>query len=180
MIIVEGPDGAGKSTLVEVLSKYFDIPVGERGTQDRSKLYTVTRSDTYRAISTDLIDPTPRVWDRLYYSEMIYAPLGMPKRKVEFNPTDQLTIGHLLKGVAMTIVCYPRFEVVQANIKGTEQMSGVHERIPKIWTEYGKLQPANAVWYDYTGESKGAGYRTKAQLLDAVEHHIETRERRIP
>lgn len=181
MIVVEGPDGAGKTTLVKDIMETFEIGIGRRGTEDRSKLYTVTRADTYRAVAEDIhLEHGCQVWDRLFYSEMIYAPLGMPPRKPKFTFQDQLVIGHLLRGAAVTVVCYPPLNVVVSNVVGTDQMSGVHENIEKIWEAYGKLQPANAIWYDYTEEQEGAGYVTHGTLMRMLLTHINQRTERLP
>lgn len=50
MVIVEGCDGTGKTTLVEALSVDLGLRVGQRATRNRDELYKVTRQDTYTAL----------------------------------------------------------------------------------------------------------------------------------
>lgn len=161
MIIVEGPDGAGKSTLVERLKNRYDLRIGERGTTDRDLLYTVTVSDTMGALAHAALGKWPvRVWDRLYYSDFVYAPLSVTPRQVAFNSSHQSHIDALVEAMRVPIiVCLPEFEVVLANTQDTHQMAGVKKNLLAIWNSYddmtyarGTLKPFpdHRIVYDYT------------------------------
>lgn len=165
MIIIEGPDGAGKTTLVEKLLKHYDFArEGPRGTRDRSLLYTVTVPDTFGAINrairaTSSPSTTVRrdlcVWDRLYFSEMVYAPIvGRP---CEFSTGQQDFIGAILETIGCPIIlCLPPVETVKENALAAEQMKGVKENIEGIWRAYDDLyytMPNQTAVYDYTGQA---------------------------
>lgn len=157
MIIVEGPDGSGKSTLVRELAKEFGLLEGERGTTDRKKLYTVTRPDTYQALGHAVGGTAPvRIWDRLFYSELVYAPLV--DRPVEFSTSEQGYVRRMIDALACPIiVCLPPRDVVTQNVLATkdEQMDGVVAAARWIWNRYEDLWQdgvfgEHVMLYDYT------------------------------
>jgi GTPase SAR1 family protein len=161
MIIVEGPDGAGKTTLVEKILEMWPVrtALGERGTTDRNKLYTVTVEDTYRALRQAVNgrrEAPAFVWDRLFFSDMVYAP--MMKRECAFNMAQQAFIIRLLEAMGCPIIlCLPPFEVIQENAQVHEQMKGVNENLNTIVSNY-RVQyftmPNQTIIYDYTGQEE--------------------------
>lgn len=175
MIIVEGPDGAGKTTLVQDLHAAFDLPIGQRATKNRDHLYKTTRQDTYTAIAADLVNPLCHVWDRLYYSEFCYAPIV--KREIVFTEEDNRVIRPALENQALIVLCLPPFQVVRDNVEKSEQMAGVNMNIGPIWRWYSllgdRLVKAHrwTVRYDYT--------RDKSDVLDDFfRGHIAQRKQR--
>lgn len=183
MIIVEGPDGAGKSTLVQSLQEKFGFSVGERATEDRSKLYTVTRQDTWTALSNEVRGAATarvQIWDRLFWSELVYADIvGRP---VEFTSLEQVAIKRIMNALAVPIICcYPQKNTVLANVEGTEQMEGVHERISTIYDRYGKLfeQYPSVMFYDYLGVQDKSGYVNWDELIRRIEHYLTNRKERL-
>lgn len=71
IIVIEGPDGAGKSTLAAALSEYFKWPIIHDGGP------LTSRQDFLNRIKAKGWDnPEPKICDRIcYISELIYAPL---------------------------------------------------------------------------------------------------------
>ena len=184
MVIVEGPDGAGKTTLVNRLLEEFPsrLHLGERGTKDRTKLYTVTVPDTFRALQwgVNLERPTTFLWDRLFYSEFIYAPLGMPPREPMFNMYQRTHISRVIEAIhAPVIVCLPPLETVLDNMaEEREQMEGVRERIEEIYTGYQSMLeddwfPESTILYDYTNFDADD---QMAAILQEVQDYIHFRE----
>ena len=155
MIIVEGPDGAGKTTLVnELLKEFDDLTLGPRATDDRDKLYEVTVEDTFNALSEAVRcrKGEAKIWDRLFYSEFVYAPVT--DRDCAFNEDQQSYINRIIQYLGIPIIiCLPPLEVVKQNL-GDKQMEGVTENIDQIYELY-----ADAEWwppamlYDYTGQA---------------------------
>jgi thymidylate kinase len=71
IIIVDGPDGAGKTTLAEYLSVKFGYPIRHRG-----KPVTQAEKDAMMAeYLNDIKSGANMVWDRGFYSEMVYGPV---------------------------------------------------------------------------------------------------------
>lgn len=192
LIVCEGPDGAGKSTLVDTLSDDLGLEIGVRGVADRSKLYEVTRRDTYTALSEAVKgNAKPKIWDRLFFSELVYAP--MAGRTSEFDQEESIIIKRVMQSIGCpVIVCLPPWETVKKNVEGTEQMAGVHENLESIYQAYTSLFSGMSwiMWYDYTGThtfgendnplhpSPRGSQKTYEQLVESLEYYIADRQKR--
>jgi len=156
MIIVEGPDGSGKSTLVAEIVKRLGLIQGTRSTLDRDRLHETTVMDSYRAVMAAVngMDP-PVVWDRMFYSDGIYAPIVRDEEPM--FPGDTLEYLHrlVLAMRAPVILCLPPLEVVRANVASSKQLAGVVENIDTIYQAYEMLarefgNSNQCMIYDYT------------------------------
>jgi thymidylate kinase len=181
VIILEGPDGTGKSTLAQLIQNHYGLEPFARGTNDRSKLYEVTRSDTYRGLA-DAVGGfrAPTVADRLYYSELVYADIvGRP---CEFNVVEQGYIERIINAIGMpVVVCCPPLEVAQANALKDEQMDDVNEHYAKIYNAYQHLIneerfPEHAIIYDYTADD---AEQVLDEIRDMIESYTVERKNRI-
>jgi len=175
IIIIEGPDGAGKSTLVDQLSKELGLEVGERATKDRDKLYEVIRQDTYTALGEAVRAHDPaRIWDRLFFSEMVYAPVV--GRDCEFEHEEIIFVKRVLNAMGCpVIVCLPEWHTVKENVEGTHQMAGVEENLAHIYAAYGTVTSGMSwvIFYDYTDERKEAGFKSFDEVLTSCRHYLE-------
>lgn len=175
MVIIEGPDGAGKSTLVKQVCDELKLEVGTRGTKNRDLLWTVTVSDTMRALGMAVTGQAPpKVWDRLYYSEFVYAPIQ--GRDVAFNLMHQRHINAVLDVLKPPrIMCLPPWEIVEANAGKVHQMDGVNDNLEKIYRFYSRMYQQNHNFdsYDYTKDSI-------EQVFDIIGAHITKRKMREP
>lgn len=186
MIVVEGPDGAGKTTLVQYLKEHYKLHVGTRGVKDRDLLYTVTVNDTMRALGKAVrAANTTLIWDRLYYSDFVYAPIQ--ERPIAFNASQQTHVDRVLDALRCPIiVCLPPFEVVEANAAAVHQMPGVDTNIAMIYYSYEKMVfphtennpvitkpfPDHRIIYDYTDPT------SLAHVLAEVEDYLDERKER--
>ncbi len=186
MIIVEGPDGAGKSTLVERLCKLYGLEVGTRGTSNRDLLWTVTVPDTMRALGWAVGGfNNPKIWDRLYYSDFVYAPIQ--GRKVAFNDSQQGHVDAVIESLRCPIiVCLPPRDVVLVNVAKVHQMDTVDENIGEIYDTYHAMTyrtgdaikpfPEHRIVYDYTF----TGIRYETDVLEEIEDYLDNRQERMP
>src|SRR4030088_1057900 len=104
MIVVEGCDGTGKTTLVNRLSDELGLRIGMRGTSNRDELYKVTREDTYKALAhaVEGYHP-PFIWDRLGpVSDPIYS--RVTGRKCAFSHDELLYCFNVLKVLHCPII----------------------------------------------------------------------------
>lgn len=181
MVLIEGPDGAGKTTLVKRLQADFPLKTGVRGTENRDLLWTVTRGDTYNALKW-AIDPEerPRIWDRLFYSEMVYAPLM--DRECEFNATEQMFFTRMLAALhCPVLLCLPPLMIVRENAGLDHQMEGVTQKIDNIHRAYVELVedgffPEHVKIYDYTQDEDGAVYD---ELVTEIDDYLKDRRERM-
>lgn len=75
ILIVEGSDGSGKTTLANYLSEKFGYPI-----KHRSKPNTQEEKDTmYKSYLQDIESCANMIWDRGFYSEMVYGPVMRDK-----------------------------------------------------------------------------------------------------
>jgi thymidylate kinase len=153
MIIVEGPDGAGKTTLIKQLVNHYGMKVGKRGTDNRDLLYTVTVPDTFRALRLALEggNGLPTIWDRLYFSDLVYAPIQ--GREVAFSREERYFIEQTIIALDIPVIlCVPPWKTVMENEAGTHQMEGVHENLRRIYNAYssGFAVRVPTYTYDYT------------------------------
>jgi energy-coupling factor transporter ATP-binding protein EcfA2 len=194
MIVVEGPDGAGKTTLVQKLLTLFgeDLMLGKRATDNRDDLWKVTKIDTYRALHLGLgypedDDPVIEIWDRLFWSEFVYWDL-VGRDHPEFNEQDKEIIPNVIAGLdSLVIWCLPTKPTVMANIESEgHQMLGVKERAEEIFNRYSMMRTDRQLvpkrlsgrffLYDYTGERVG---RSLYEIEKAVGGIIQRRKARL-
>lgn len=174
MIVVEGCDGTGKTTLAKQLAEELNLQFGKRGTENRDDLYKVTRQDTYSALAHAVRgSEPPLIWDRLgWISEPIYAPaMG---RKVGFTAGELAWIHKAVRMIGCpVIVCIVPYELALENARKDHQMMGVLSSFANIYQQYRRfLTVNNWVWpYDYTREDS-------APILDVVEKYVNRRKER--
>lgn len=142
MIIIEGPDNSGKSTLGAQLSRDLDIPL----------LHSVRPDPHWNEHaclrhSRDQLAPKNAILDRVYaISEPIYGPICRGKSSLGMNAEpailDLMNRNHLI------IYCRPHDQVILRNA-GREQMEGVLENHQAI------IQAYDQVFEDLSGQHSG-------------------------
>jgi hypothetical protein len=181
LIIVEGPDGAGKSTLVEEICNHFDLQERQHeGNKSRDDMYKLTRARTYTGLAAAVENDTgqPLIYDRFYFSEIVYGPLQRDG-KVQFSTQEQYMIEAILKALSCPIIfCLPDLDAVIENIRASEQMKGVlgiaenlYERYSGIyWSmHYRDLQPT-VMRYDYQAP------HNKPEIMTMIDDYCQKKE----
>lgn len=174
MIIVEGPDGGGKSTLVQKLAYELKLPVADK----------VVASDT--TAMTDLVKWTednvargfqPTIFDRhRLISEPIYGPILKSRQDPKFCDltwlSQQLWLFYGCKPVI--IYCLPDIMTVRRNVSMEDSDNEVVAgRIAAIYAAY-----VNRATLDFTnGVGRLYNYKTThlSDLLGWVNYRIEER-----
>lgn len=161
MIIVEGPDGAGKTTLIRELSAAFDIPiaprvvskdaeglggVGKQWVEDNlAQGFQYTLFDRHRLISEFIYGPVLRVEQEPGFTDLAWAAESLRKFRA---------IGPIV------IYCLPHLEVVRANVKHDDDNTAVAEFIEPIYAGYVHrismdiAAGFNPIVWDYTSDGK--------------------------
>lgn len=158
-IIVEGPDGAGKSMLVGRLSDALGLSVNVPFSRSLTGPVDNLRERTAEDLSRWPLDTVPRIYDRYpIISEPIYGPTVRGEAKPGFTPGWVNTCRLLMYPRCVVVWCMPTLELVTYNVQSTEanQMPGVATHIPTIYAQY---QHTIRVW-------TGISYRWNYQASD--------------
>jgi thymidylate kinase len=159
MIIVEGPDGAGKTVLAGLISKKYPQLAGPNYELKRSELHKKdVRGRVYRALAEAIRGTRPLLHDRLFWSELVYGPIL--RGDCKFKVTEQELIVNLFAALNVPIIfCIPPFEVVKQNVGKDEHITGVGEHVAEIYAAYSDVfwranqTTLNVVKYDYTADT---------------------------
>ena len=174
MIIVEGCDGSGKTTLVTKLHEKYGLPIAKR-VKDRDRLREFTIPDTFRAMARAArsTDPVPYIYDRLFFSEMVYSPI-IRGEDAQFNIAQIGFVTRFLEaGRFPIILCCPEWEVVEANLNaGGHQLDGVMEKAFEIHQAYFRM--FMRVQENYPGMFMVAYDYTDSESAYEVEQAVES------
>ena len=155
VIVVEGPDGAGKSTLIDNLRLSTDrhyVSMRRSGPpKEANEIGCIIRwIQRYSG-------PTPLILDRHpFISEPIYGPIlrGSSLLEGEYTVTD--IEDHFRAHVNRVIYCRPPTSVIARKMHDNQQLKGVVERIDQITQRYDATMKLvrhwgiNVVEYDWT------------------------------
>jgi len=159
VIIVEGPDGAGKTTLIQKLQYDFPYvmihprfctskggPVEELSVAVYNDYAEQARSRS-RSV---LYDRHPII------SEYIYGH-DIPGRQVdpEFLTGGMAIIAGRIIDAALVVWCRPPLSILQLNLDPEHEMPGVYENIAQIYESYQMRElmwPGRQVRYDFTDQ----------------------------
>lgn len=147
MIIIEGPDGAGKTTLARRLHQDLNEKGLEVGlnisTGDVPKDPVQKMMDAIQGLFKWQHDPKhhrPVIYDRLIFSEFIYGPILRGNLVPGINAQSLTAITKLIASQQVPVImCLPPFESVQAKVANSDQLEGVNDRIERIYNGYESL-----------------------------------------
>lgn len=189
-VIIEGPDGAGKSTLVKYLSGVCDLPVARRisdsiqgvrgknlaryvdGDMGQWANYRSADPVINRSAFSDMSTPTPsRIYDRYpLISEPIYGLHVRKSTQVEFGTNWYRDAWQkFLAHDPLVIFCLPPYDEVAKHVHPDRDMDGVWRNINGLYQAYrmeALKYPGTTIVYNYTVHKPG-------HLVDAVMRTIE-------
>lgn len=155
-LIIEGPDGSGKSTLIKQLVEDYDLELHARASDSVDgpvpDIYDWAKHDatTWAGMTTqNIYDRHPLI------SELIYGPLCRGKIDGRFLQTEGAKLIKQMYSDTVMIVCLPDLDVVKANLSSAGQMAGVNDNIEAIYEEYKMMFATVPLWaelilHDYT------------------------------
>lgn len=160
MIIVEGPDGAGKTTLVSHLSHHFEIPVNERVVDKDTKPLI---PDMKHWVELNLKQGLQwKIYDRhRLISEPIYQTCMGRQAQDGFNDIAWMTSRMLdfTRIRPFIVYCLPPIEVVQNTLENDSSNKAVVDFTHLIYPAYvaqaaGDIARGQAVKYDWTTDNE--------------------------
>jgi GTPase SAR1 family protein len=178
VIVVEGPDGAGKTTLVNFLASHYGFRVENKDKENRQEPggppKRPTRESTWEALGLAVAGHTPvLIYDRLFVSELIYGPIV--KQRVDMGTTERILAERVFAALSIPFVlCMPPKEQVVDNVKRTEgQWTTAKEKIGEIYDAYAAYWPPliGYIHYDYT-------FDEPERVIRAIDPYLERRKER--
>jgi len=160
-VIVEGPDGAGKSTLVSYLSQALDLKVHTRASSSKDGPVEDLAEWVTEQFRWHEDTGMATIYDRHpIISEPIYGPAIRNKTRPKFDDEAwiRLVKAELYK-TSVVVWCRPPIEVVSANVTDSmhEQMHGVLANIGRVYTEY------TMAYFRWRGDKRMYNYKTNAE-----------------
>lgn len=166
MIVVEGMDNSGKTTLVQQISSRYNLPIQPSlGPPDAEK--------TLQILSQFLLATDLKIYDRLVaFSDTVYG--AVLRKRVVTDPLQWTWIARVIKQEPFIIYCRPPTEKV-LDFGDREQMTGVVNRARVLLHRYDQLfDDLEAFFglgvyikYDWTNEES-------AQVLwRTLDHYVE-------
>lgn len=160
MIIVEGPDGAGKTSLIKLMSRAWDIPVAPRVVSKDAEAVTNMK----RWVEDNVLPATPRnmIYDR---HRLISGPIygSLFRRPAAPGFSDPLWMTAMMESFyscrPLLVFCLPPLETVRANVWKDVTNRVVWDVVDPMYSAYvarASLEvsqsPFSTVIYDYTLE----------------------------
>lgn len=162
MIIVEGPDGAGKTTLINQLSERFGIPIEPRvvSTEGTTEVDLANWVEERNELGFQA-----RLYDRhRLISNPIYSPILQRASQDAFRNRDwviRATYNFYNRVDPYIIYCLPPLEVVRANIQADSTNHWLLDGIDAIYEAYiaraaldNALGADKTIIYDYTTDGR--------------------------
>lgn len=152
-IIVEGPDGSGKTTLIDKLSSALRMPLHKRAS-DSIKGPELSTLDVWVNTDVNLMHrAAPSIYDRHpLVSEPIYGPVCRGKVPGMFNQDWWVkTMTTRTAHYALLVMCLPPLDVCQEGMSSGPQMAGVEANYVNLYHSYQRaVWPGVQVRYDRT------------------------------
>jgi thymidylate kinase len=136
-IILEGPDGAGKTTLAQELVRVFNLEYHHEGPPplDRYPIHHYSELITSRR--------RPTVFDRLHLGETVYGPLLRGSSRIsrkELNILDRLT-------PSPTIICIPDLDTCLENCSKKEELIKDESQLKSAYDAWLQIVATSGVRY---------------------------------
>lgn len=159
LIIIEGCDGTGKTTLIQSLAAELNLPI-VKSYKPRS-LVDIDQFDNWANAC-----PRPPICDRhAAISDLVYGPI--------IRGSTPSTLEHAQAKINnnFLVYCAPPFTAVQNNIHVEPQMNGVKDQLRKIYTAYENLMYDLEPHFQYDYTVPGAHKALVTQLMHFLERN---------
>lgn len=140
MIVIEGADNTGKTTLIESLAKEFRLPTIKSFRPPTVKTIIDFHNWAKAAPRTPVMDRHPAI------SDYIYGHILRGE-----SPSDPQLI-QFLRNQVFLVYCQPPIDTIRGTYLDRAQLEGTHENLDRILSEYESLMSSLEpdFTYDYT------------------------------
>ena len=162
-IIVEGPDGSGKSTLIELLLKIFpnQLHLVEGFKHSKYDDYYEWFTDVVSSLSTETIP----VHNRLFYSELVYGKVL--RGKIDVPHVEEWKTA--FRQDAFLIYCTLPYEELVRSATENPQMEGVMQNLRAIQNEYERIMGEELPRYWGAGRCVSYNYHRPGDLAETID-----------
>lgn len=140
-IIVEGMDGAGKTTLIEKLVEHIPNLVVVRNTLDDKQNFEKWWPQEVDREKSGLVP----VHDRFFFSEIVYGPVLRGKINAPQTLVDN--IAWFLRTTAFLIYVRPHSDLVRKGVNELDHMVGVKENFDALLDLYDNVMAVEKSWF---------------------------------
>lgn len=182
MIIVEGPDGSGKTILIKDVVKRLQLWVGTLSVKEPVKIVhspgPLEQGLFEWAANALLLVKEPVVFDRFpYFSDIVYGPTLRKQTLMTESGYRQLKT-RLKELDPLVIYCRPPVDTIVKSSKVWEQMKGVPENLTKIVKNYDQqllywMSDFKVFHYDFTQPEN------KKLLMTVIDEYVRQDYRRV-
>lgn len=144
IIIIEGPDGSGKTTLANYLSKTTGYPIKHRSKPNTPE----EKAAMMQSYIDDIRSNDNIIWDRCFYSEMVYGPVMRDQSYISLEQMWQLEKELLDQGVLViyctddTLTLWERCTARgETYITSVEQMAALKDKYDLLMLQGDHLVP---------------------------------------
>lgn len=128
MIIIEGMDNTGKTTLIQQLQKEFKLPTARTGTYPRSLEDIIQWHNWANACPKQpIVDRHPAI------SDLVYGPIIRDHTYSTQDEAFSARRHHFL------VFCCPPLLTIRSTYADREQMAGTHDNLDRLYYAYQDL-----------------------------------------
>lgn len=129
MIILEGCDGAGKTTLARKLEQHYELRYHKFSDPPRSRAMILDRAGELREMGVRVLaDRHP------FISELIYGPVL--RNECQMGPRSLEWLGRLLADEPFIIHVNPPYRAVRYGLQSREHLQGVEKHTHTLYQRY--------------------------------------------
>lgn len=129
MIIVEGIDNSGKSSLINQLAEHFKLPYAHAHRSTALTQDSIHRWQNWASAcpKTLILDRHPAI------SDLVYGPI------IRGGTASTPELAQSARRNNFLVFCCPSFQTILATYEDREQMEGTHQNLKKLYEAYQDL-----------------------------------------
>ena len=166
MIVVEGPDGGGKSTLCKYLHERTGLALSAHSRLSKAerndpwyRSQEAVRERVYQSVLSMVAgSDAPEIHDRLLYSELIYSSVF--KREPAFTYDESIHLLRCFNACRIPVFfCIPPWADIRKGIRSSDHIDGAVQNLANIYNGY-------VMWAKFASRKRRKGITNRDQAFD--------------